>query len=1074
LANEAASARPPGYHLLGEIARGGMGAVLRAFDPVLGRELALKVLLEKHRHDPELVRRFLEEARTHGQLQHPGVAPLHEVGRLPDGRPFFAMKLVEGRTLDQLLEGRRGPAEDLPRFLKVFEQVCQAVAYAHSKGVIHRDLKPANVMVGAFGEVQVLDWGVARRLRPGPSAAALPDAATWFEAPPAGPAPSEGAPTAIIAPHPSRPGPETPARVAAATAAHGEGPDRLTRAGTAIGTPAYMAPEQARGETEDLDERCDVFGLGALLCEILTGKPPYRSAEYRTPLSQAQGGDLAEAFARLGRCGADADLIDLARACLAPARDGRPPDAGAVAAALTAHLDSVEARLRQAELEQAAAGARAAEERKRRRLTAALAAALLALTLGGAAAGLWYSRGQAEREARRRHLGRDVTAALDEAERLHDELAGKLSDPARVHVLLSDIDGWQRQVEATRAAWEKARAVADGGPDLLGEDLAGRLARLQGQAEASARHYQLARQLDDARLRAASLEEGKFDHAAAAGRYESLFQAAGLDLRGEGPDHIAAFIRQSPLRYALVAALDDWASYLRSEEALVPRLLAAARLADPDPWRDRVRDLRAWGDRAALERLAGQADVAAQSPQVLLLLAYRLEQAQGDSAGLLRRALLQYPQDFWLLFSLANDLGRVAETAGEHRGLFQAALAVRPATSIVHTNLGAALLRNKDYAGAVGHFRKALELDPRDASAHNNWGTALYERSDLAGAVAHYREALAIRPEHAAAHHNLGNALFRQKDLDGAARHLAEAVRLFPGWAEAHYDLGIVLKARQDLDGAARHCRQALALKPDFPQAHHNLGNTLYLQGDFDGAVAHHRRSVALQPDSGQARGALAQALVRQGNFAEAEQALLALLRTQPAGGPLHRQGQLLLVECRRLAALERKLAAVVKGEARPADAAEQLALADLCHHYKKDAAAAVPFYAAAFAGRPALAEDLGLGFRYAAARAAARAAAGGDKAPPAGRARLRRQALGWLRADLRLWARRLDGGPEGRAAVRGKVGAWLREADLAGVRRPEALAELPPDERAAWRQFWADVEGLLGRAEDKPVGKSL
>ena len=94
-----------------------------------------------------------------------------------------------------------------------------------------------------------------------------------------------------------------------------------------------MAPEQARGETEALDERCDVFGLGALLCEILTGKPPYRAAEYRTPLSQAQSGDLAEAFARLGRCGADADLIDLARACLAPARDGRPPDAGAVAAA---------------------------------------------------------------------------------------------------------------------------------------------------------------------------------------------------------------------------------------------------------------------------------------------------------------------------------------------------------------------------------------------------------------------------------------------------------------------------------------------------------------------------------------------------------------------------------------------------------------------------------------------------------------------------------------------------------------------------------------------------------------------
>src|SRR5262249_5238598 len=108
---------------------------------------------------------FVEEAQIGGQLQHPGVVPVHELGQLPDGRPYFTMKLVRGRTLVALLQARATPAEDLPRWLDVFVQVCQTVAYGHSKGVLHRDLKPANIMVGAFGEVQVMDWGLAKVLR---------------------------------------------------------------------------------------------------------------------------------------------------------------------------------------------------------------------------------------------------------------------------------------------------------------------------------------------------------------------------------------------------------------------------------------------------------------------------------------------------------------------------------------------------------------------------------------------------------------------------------------------------------------------------------------------------------------------------------------------------------------------------------------------------------------------------------------------------------------------------------------------------------------------------------------------
>ena len=152
------------YRIDGEIARGGMGAVLKGRDPDLGRDLAVKVLREDIRDNADMVRRFIEEAQIGGQLQHPGIVPIYELGTFADRRPFFSMKLVKGQTLAALLDGRAAPADDLPRLLSIFEAICQTVAYAHARGVIHRDLKPSNVMVGSFGEVQVMDWGLAKVL----------------------------------------------------------------------------------------------------------------------------------------------------------------------------------------------------------------------------------------------------------------------------------------------------------------------------------------------------------------------------------------------------------------------------------------------------------------------------------------------------------------------------------------------------------------------------------------------------------------------------------------------------------------------------------------------------------------------------------------------------------------------------------------------------------------------------------------------------------------------------------------------------------------------------------------------
>src|SRR5262249_10788926 len=155
------------YHLAGEIARGGMGAILKGRDPDLGRDIAVKVLLETHAGKTELLQRFVEEAQIAGQLQHPGIVPVYELGQFADRRPYFTMKLVKGQTLARLLAQRKEPSQERPRFLKVFEQVCQTLAYAHARGVLHRDLKPSNIMVGNYGEVQVMDWGLAKVLPQG-------------------------------------------------------------------------------------------------------------------------------------------------------------------------------------------------------------------------------------------------------------------------------------------------------------------------------------------------------------------------------------------------------------------------------------------------------------------------------------------------------------------------------------------------------------------------------------------------------------------------------------------------------------------------------------------------------------------------------------------------------------------------------------------------------------------------------------------------------------------------------------------------------------------------------------------
>src|SRR5579864_3006287 len=347
------------YTLGKEIDRGGMGIIYRATDTVLGREVAVKVLQEKYGALSEAALRFAFEARITGQLQHPSIPPVHDLGTLSDGRPFLAMKLIKGKTLDESLKDRPDAAADRGRLVAVFEQICQALAYAHSHDVIHRDLKPANVMVGAFGEVQVMDWGLAKILgaEPAPASPTETQSDATRALPQISPSSDLGSPT---------------------------------EAGSMLGTPAFAPPEQVAGEIEKVDTRADVFGLGAILAVILTGKPPYVGATFESVRVMALRGKLDDCFARLDASWSEPELVALCKRCLAFEPAERPPNAGEVAKAVAELRAAADERARRAELErvrvegeQATAEARATERRKRLRLWIGAAAVLAAAVVGG-------------------------------------------------------------------------------------------------------------------------------------------------------------------------------------------------------------------------------------------------------------------------------------------------------------------------------------------------------------------------------------------------------------------------------------------------------------------------------------------------------------------------------------------------------------------------------------------------------------------------------------------------------------------------------------------------------------------
>jgi len=552
VAPDAARALAPRYRFVAELARGGMGRVTVLLDTLLGREVAVKEVLPQA--GARALRRFEREALLTAGLEHPGIVPVHELVRGPDGEPYLVMRRVKGRPLDEAVAAAPGLAGRLALLPAVLAAV-DAVAYAHGRGIVHRDLKPSNVLLGEFGETVVIDWGLAREVA----------------APPAG---------VEAAAHPERrareAGPES------RDGRSGAFDDGLTRAGSVIGTPAFMSPEQARGEA--VDPRADVYALGAILYQLLTGQRPYAGTPSQELVQAVRTGPPRSIQALAPELAPElAAIAERAMAREVPARyasaqelseDLRRFQTGRL---VSAHAYSSRQLL--------------ARFLRRNALPVALTAAFV-LALGALGA-VSVRRVLAERAA--------AEAARDQARReaaLSTRVSGFLTEMFQVS-----------KPEQARGRAVPAREVLDraaGRLDALGDEpeVQARLATTMGDVYTSLGLYPSARPLLERALAAArELGEGTATHAAAQAAMARLLLQEGKYADAE-PLARAALASWQRLRG------DEAAEALSARSTLADALRSQSRVPEAEPLHRAVWEAR--------RRLLGADDPATLSAQALL------------------------------------------------------------------------------------------------------------------------------------------------------------------------------------------------------------------------------------------------------------------------------------------------------------------------------------------------------------------------------------------------------------------------------------------------------------------------
>jgi serine/threonine-protein kinase len=1036
--------RIPGYQVEAVLGRGGMGIVYKARHLRLNRPVALKMLLPGAYAGLEERQRFSREAEAVAGLRHVNLVQVHDVGD-HDGRPYFTMEYVEGGRLSQKLLGTPQPAHQAAALLAT---LAEAVQVAHQGGIVHRDLKPANILLTADGTPKIADFGLARHFDTGPA---------------------------------------------------------LTLSGTRVGTPSYMAPEQALGKPHVIGPAVDIYALGAILYELLTGRPPFRgetAAETELQVIYQEPVPPSRLNSRVPR-----DLETICLKCL----HKEPRRRYATAAALADDLR----RFQQGE--SIAARPVGLPERfgkwvRRRPAVAVLLAATVFFTTAFIGGALWLAFQQAQRR---------------------QAVEGDLREVA-------DLQQQARWTDA-RVALQRADARLNGG---------GGARDLRQRFDQARRDLDLVIELD--RIRLSRITSGNLAlYKTKADRdYTRAFADAGLAKAQDPPDVLAARVQASAVRLALTAALDDWAVCVTDKDRR-DWLLAVARKADPDPqgWRERIRDPASWEDPVALVELAKAVPVSDQSVSLLLALGERLGAAGGDAPAFLKRVQGEHPADFWANLVLGDAL--VGTAPVEAGGYYRAALASRPGAAVGYAAVGDALNGQHLRDEATRYYRWAVQIDPQYARGHTNLGNILKGVGPVEDVIACYHKALEVDPDYAWAHFDLANTLRemgrrdealehyrRFHELDPTNIHVANIVRAdlvsrgrgeevrlewkkaleadpprhdaWFGYAELCLFLGEEAeyrRARQDLlrrfrassdPGIAERTARAILLLPAsddelqaaaalaeravaakattpewiYPYFLFAQGLAEYRRGRFDSAIA------IMSADAGTVLGpaprlVMAMAEHRKGQQEEARKTLVeAILSIDWSAAQVGGRDDWIWHALRREAEslIFPRIAEFLEGKYWPHDNTERLAFLGVCR-FKNLNLAAARLYAEAFAADPKLALDSHVSHRSNAACAAALAGCGrakdGSALSEVERAGWRKQARAWLEADLAAWARRMDSDSRAdRELAKYMLTHWQVDPDLGGIRDRSALELFCKDEREAWLALWREVAAVLNRAQ--------
>lgn len=867
---------PDRYRPVKELGRGGMGVIWQIVDERFDRSLAIKVLLPNLNQNEQARMRLDREALITGALQHPGIPPVVDRGSLDNGTPYFTMKLVEGDTLADLLKQKQArsklqPSSDLQALLDTFEQVCQAVGYAHAKGIVHRDLKPHNVMVGAFGEVQVMDWGMAKVLDASKSVdekVGSGQASSAHEV--ASPNQTSRWSTIQIALPTSFD--KIHEVIDTDSSSHRDelqsSPDG-TRAGALLGTISYMPPEQAKGEQEKVDFRSDVFSLGAILTEILTGEPPY-VGEFFEVLEKAQQATLESAYQRLRSCGADPQLIEIALRCLTSDPEKRLVNASEVAAEITQYKMDLQERLKKTELERAKAETAALGERKAKRLVISIGVLLLTLLATAGWFAAWAAKDTQEKAFQQRQTASEFSSTLTEFRRLADD-----------------------------SNWDEANATLE---RLSGLESTLKDEQLQQEYRQAKDNLNVARDLERIRLEISQIGQTEDWYDKLASEYEEAFESLSINVKSESLQESIDRVRRSDICNTIVVALIHWGMMLEASDPqaeaerieLGKRVLKIAEGAVDETLAESIRIIR---EREAvpveqIREFVKSNDLDEIEIAIVVLLAEGLAlRGETDAAAELYQELTQRaPDDFWVqndagVFYAAIVRPEPWELATRH---LIAAHALFPEAAVVLINLSYVLERAGEYDLAIQYAQRAIEIDPNSAIAYAKLGNAFCSKGDLRNALKYASEAVEVDNQSSEAHQALGRIYLMRGDVRNSAKSLQIANELTPGDPRILGNLGGALvhfkpkEAMPILRDAIEGFQEQGAHDVDIAIALTNIGSGHTILKEYEEAEAIYKEAIEVSPTLPEAHYGLGNVYFEVERLVEAKVAFEEAIRLRP------------------------------------------------------------------------------------------------------------------------------------------------------------------------------------------------